>query len=117
MHEILLYCSVALALFGKHNSHLDVLSVPSYFVAFIGFYSFTVENIIQAEESIRISYSQIDWLEASVEVRKMLLLAMQPPKNITFGGIFGKDRTCLGRFASVMRQAYDFGLVLLKVTT
>lgn len=117
LHEILLYCAVALALIGKEGSHFDVITVPGYFIMFIGFYSFTVEKIIEAEESIRLSYSCLNWDDANVQVRKMLLIAMQQPRIVTFGGIFGRDRTSCERFAMVLRQAYDFGLVLLKITT
>lgn len=114
-HETFLYCAIAMALFGREAEFPPVISLPFALIAFIGFYSLTVERIIDAEESIRDAYWELDWLEASVKVRKLILLAVHQPKNISFGALFGKDKMSLIRFSETVRRAYDFGLVLLNL--
>lgn len=115
MQEALLFSGFAVALIGKERVQLTMITIPFFLMAFNGFYSFTVDKMIEAEESIRDAYYSLEWYTSSNETRKVLLIAMQQPKEVTFGGIFGKDRTSLARFAETVRQAYDFGLILLNV--
>lgn len=115
MHEILLFLGISAAVFGRAEIQFVLMSIPFYYATFIGFYSFEVEQVIEVEDALRDHYYNLEWYSASVEVRKMILLAMQKPKEVTFGGIFGNDRTSLVRFSETVRQGYDFGLALLKL--
>lgn len=73
--------------------------------------------MIETEESIRESYNALDWYKVSKDTRRLLLLAIiQQPQKTRFGGVFDKDRASLARYASPVRTAYEFGLLLLKVT-
>lgn len=115
-HEMFLYFSIALALFGREAEFPAVITLPFALIAFIGFYSLTIERIIDAEQSIRDAYYGLEWIGTSVKVQKLILLAMQQPKYISFGAVFGKDQISLIRFTETVRRAYDFGLMLLNLT-
>lgn len=80
------------------------------------FYAYTIEKIIKAEKAIRDRYYSLEWLEASVHVRKQLLLAMQKPKEINFAALFGNDRVCLERFGYLAENSYDVGLIFINLT-
>lgn len=115
LNEVLMYVGVAGAMFGIKSQQLVMISIPMYFFTFLGFYSFIVEHLIEAEETIQRSYHTLDWYTASEEVKQLILIAMQQPAEVTFGGIWGADRTSLIRFTQIVRQSYDFGLILLNL--
>lgn len=115
--EAFLFCSVIGAIFGREQLQLTMLSIPTYVLTLMAFYSFKVEEIIDMEQQIRYSYYHLlEWYTAPPDVQRMVLLAMQEPMEIIFGAVYGKDRTSLPRFTDMCRKAYEFGLFLLKVT-
>lgn len=116
MHEGFLFFGISGSVLGRADLNTTLLSLPFYLLAFVGFYSYEVERIIEIENDIREQYYLLEWYTAPVKIRKLILLAMQKPKNIKFGGVFGKDSTSLARFTEIVRQGYDFGLLLMKLT-
>lgn len=110
-----MYCSITGALLTDVEANSLTLKTFVIFpVSILGFYSYTVERIIEAEESIRDQYNNLEWYTAPFWTKKLLLIAMQRPQEVTFGGVFSKDKTSLARFAAIVHQAYGFGLILIQ---
>lgn len=117
VQEAFLICSVIGAIFAREQLQPVMLSMPTYVLALMAFYSFKVEEIIDMEQQIRDSYYHLlEWYTAPPDVQRMVLLAMQEPMEIIFGAVYGKDRTSLPRFTVMCRKSYEFGLFLLRVT-
>lgn len=113
--EYLIYSAMIIGVFGKENLNMILLATPLVPLTVIGFCSFLAEQIIDAEETIRDAYYDLDWPNANVISCKLLLLAMQKPVEIRFGGIFGYDFISLQRFTDVVHNSYNFALILLNL--
>lgn len=115
--EVFLYLTSTLVLLGIENSRIDLvaLTCPAFSNTIVGLICFAAETMMEAEEKIRDAYYDLNWERAPIESRKMIILAMYPPKKITFCGVFSYDHASLERFTIVFRRAYDFGLVMLKL--
>lgn len=64
-----------------------------------GLYCYIAEELIDREVHIRDSYYNLNWFEAPLKSQKLILLAMQQPMEIKFGGIFSYDHLSLKRFS------------------
>ena len=115
IHELLIVLSATMSMLGKEDVTPALVPSVLFVCSNIGFYSWTIENVIDAEQSIRDAYYDLDWTTSSVLVRKMLHLAKTQPMQIKFGKLFGRDRTSLERFTKVVRMAYDISLMLLRL--
>lgn len=92
--------------------------VPLSMTAMIGisgYFCKASENMIEAEQDIRNAYYELDWYKAPLVSRKLILMAMQEPEKIRFGRIFNSDYASMERFLLLIRRAYDFSLILLKL--
>lgn len=100
---------------GIENLNTTVAVGPIFICAVLGFFSYTAEQIMDANSAICDAYYSLNWFEAPTASRKLILLAMQPPMDAKFCGLFSYDHASLIRFTSVLRNAYDFGLVVVKL--
>lgn len=113
--EYSVYLLVAVTLFEKKLLNVTTPPAAIFVTLTVCYTSFICENMIKSENNIREAYYELDWYEAPIIARKTLLLAMQQPGDIKFGRIFYSDQMSLERFVAVMKRAYDFGLVLVKL--
>lgn len=115
IYETLFIAACITTLVGKENMSLASI-MTSVFVAFnLGLYANEVEKIVDAEEGIRDAYNELDWLDATVEVKKLILQAMRKPVEIKFAALYGQDRVSLERFGSFVKDAYDIALIFVKL--
>lgn len=101
--------------FGKENNNIIALVIPLLMSLLVGITSYVTEQIIDAEEEIREAYYNLDWANASLKARKLLLIALQKPNEVKFGCVFENDYASLERYTIVHHQAYDFALILLEL--
>lgn len=113
-----MYGGVAIALFGKESEQLLVITIPMFIVIITLFYSYHIEQIIEAAESVEESFYHLTtWYMAPEQVKKMLLIAMARQHQVTIGGFFQNDHGSLARVTEVVRGAYDFGMILIRLTS
>lgn len=114
--DVFLYLTVVNGVFARQQFQPTLIAIPCYMCCLIAFYSFKIEDIIDAEAALRDKYYEcLDWYTAPVEVQKMILIAMQPPMKISFGALYGSDQTSLVRLKELVLGAYDFGLFLVQI--
>lgn len=116
MQELLLFTIIPISLLGKDQHDFLLTTAASLPLCVVGYFSFVAEKIFEKENDVRGAYYSLNWFEMPAKTRKLLLLAMQKPKNVKIAGFFSYDHASLERFAVVVHRAYDFGLILLEVT-
>lgn len=115
LRELFLFGAIPLTIFGKDQEQLLLLSSCMFPICLLGLFNYNAERIMSTEEETRKAYYEMEWYQAPVKNRKLLLLAMQQPKEIKISGLFNYDQASLIRFTEAVRRAYDFGLFLLKI--
>lgn len=107
---------ISIILFGKERDDFLSTTATCLPICVVGYYNFIAEKILEKENYVREAYYSLNWFELPAKTRKLLLLGMQKPKQIKIAGFFSYDHASLERFRVVVGRAYDFGLILLKVT-
>lgn len=109
-----MYIGTCLLLLGKENINIIAFIVPLFANTIVALISYVADHMIEAESDIREVYYKLDWLNAPLYSRKLLMMAKQQPKEITFGVLFSKDFASLERYTIVARRAYDVALILSR---
>lgn len=103
-------------LFGREMLNWIVVTAPFYVMTIFGFFSYAAVKVIDSEEAVREAYFLLNWYEAPLASQKLYLLAIQQPTEVRIGGFFSYDQLSLTRFVDVLHNAYDFGLILFKLS-
>lgn len=125
LSKIYLFFTKALELFlviafisfinGTETLSIAFLGAGIFVAVTIGFLSYTIERMVDAEELIRTAYYDLDWLKSTISLRKLILQAMVKPAEISFGALFGYDKVSLERFGVLLKDAYDIALIFIKL--
>lgn len=114
--EFLVYVAVCLVLCAKEDLNFQMASAPFVPISFFGIYFYMVELMVDADDEIQEAYYELNWFEAPVASRKLILLASQKPMEVRFGELFGEDYASFQRFSQVIHNAYDIGLIIVGLT-
>lgn len=112
--ELTLYLTIPINMFGKEKVNPAVICAISTLMAIIGIFTYGAERMNDAESCVGKAFYSLNWYEAPLGSQKLIFRALLQSKQVKFGGFFSYDHASFGRYADVLKRAYNFGVFLLQ---